>query len=149
MSPIPPYLSHLIIRAQEVEPRREGESDLQYVRRLESLGHSVAGVRDGEVVLVRRPHHPPPQESSQPSERPQEPQKAQDHPVEEANIDLLPEHLSHLIRAEDVEPRREGELDHAYFRRLETQGYRMYGYRHGELLLVNRDGKLKPRVKAS
>jgi hypothetical protein len=67
--------------------------------------------------------------------------------LREVSVEPLPEHLSHLIHAEDVEPRQEGESDHAYFRRLERLGYRMYGYRHGELLLVNRDGKLKPRVK--
>lgn len=46
--------------AEDVEPRKPGESDFQYVRRLESLGHAVAGVKDGGVVLVRRPHHPQP-----------------------------------------------------------------------------------------
>lgn len=67
---IPARISHLVISAEEVEPRKPGESDLQYVRRLESLGHSVAGVKNGEVSLMRRPHHPPPQSMREPGRVP-------------------------------------------------------------------------------
>jgi hypothetical protein len=57
--------SHLVTLAQDVEPRKPEESDHQYVRRLESLGHAVAGVsRDDEVLLVRRPHHPKPKDQN-------------------------------------------------------------------------------------
>jgi len=54
------YQFSVVTPAEDVEPRKPGESDFQYVRRLESLGHAVAGVKDGGVVLVRRPHHPQP-----------------------------------------------------------------------------------------
>lgn len=62
-------------------------------------------------------------------------------------MEPLPEHLSHLIYAEEVEPKQEGESEKAYLHRLEKLGYQVRGHYNGKALLGNFDGRLTPRVK--
>ena len=47
----------LLVRAQDVEPRKPEESDHQYFRRLESLHLHPAGSSDGEVYLLKPEHY--------------------------------------------------------------------------------------------
>ena len=59
----------------------------------------------------------------------------------------LPPHLSHLVHAEEIVPRQERESEHAYFNRLSSLGHQVHGYRNGELLLANYDGKHQSKVR--
>jgi hypothetical protein len=67
----------------------------------------------------------------------------------EANMEPLPEHLSDLlVHAEELLPRQDGESEGAYLWRLSNMGYRIYGYRQGELL-VGKPKRFQSRVKPS
>lgn len=62
-------------------------------------------------------------------------------------MEPLPEHLSHLVHAEELLRRQDGESEYAYLWRLESLGYRIFGYCHGELLVAKPEGfqsKVKP-----
>ena len=51
----------------------------------------------------------------------------------------LPEHLSNLVHAEELLPRQSGESENQYYHRVASQ-CRMFGYRHGELLVAKPQG---------
>ena len=63
----------------------------------------------------------------------------------EVSVEPLPEHLSHLVHAEELVPRQSGESEDQYFHRVSSQ-YRTFGYRHGELLVAKPEG-FQSRVK--
>jgi len=63
---LPPHLSHLQL-AEEVEPRKPGESDSVYLLRLERMGLEPGGFFHGQAVLSK--HREPPSEPPAPSDK--------------------------------------------------------------------------------
>ena len=57
---LPPHLSHLQL-AEEVEPRKPGESDSVYLLRLESMGLEPGGFFHGQAVLSKHREPSPPE----------------------------------------------------------------------------------------